>query len=135
MSWVMEMLQGIPVNAVLREKILLIEEKIKRFEDEKKRLEDEVVSLRKENNSLRAQLTPLALDLEYTEECGVLWKRRPNGTFHYQPYCPICKIAMTKYTPSIVGGYAPKYKFRCPKCVLVSDVYETDAPEIIKSLT
>jgi regulator of replication initiation timing len=55
MSWLTDTLQGIPLNAVLREKISLVEQKLKDMELEKKKLEERVTELDKENSGLKTE--------------------------------------------------------------------------------
>ena len=135
MSWLTDLLQGIPINPVLREKLALAESRIKLTENENASLKADNDRLRIENKALKSQVEASALSLEDTEERGVLWKKRMNGSFHPQPYCPLCKLAMTKYSAYIIAGCEPDYKFRCQKCKFVSDVHEKEAPEIIASLS
>src|SRR5438874_1465726 len=56
MGWLMEMLQGIPLNAVLRERVTLAEQKYKDLESENKKLKEQVETLASELASLRGQV-------------------------------------------------------------------------------
>jgi hypothetical protein len=56
MGWISDLLQGIPVNAVLKERVALAEQKFKDLEAQNKALSDKVASLLVENDALKAQV-------------------------------------------------------------------------------
>ncbi len=56
MSMITDILQGIPVNAVLRERITILEQKFKELEEANKALEEEKATLVKEKGELQSVL-------------------------------------------------------------------------------
>lgn len=56
MSWISELLQGIPLNAVLKERVQLAEEKFKTLEDENEQLKTRIQQLEDENKVLVSEL-------------------------------------------------------------------------------
>jgi hypothetical protein len=141
MSWFWDLVKELPITGVQRERLQLAEDRIKQMEADNKRLKEEVTSLRIDNDSLRAQLSSLPTTQEYVEERGLLWKRRVGSGFHPQPYCPVCKLGMTKDNPPFIMNMATgesstvRHKYQCPKCKLKSDVLVKEAPDIVAGLT
>jgi hypothetical protein len=105
MGWLTDLLQGIPLNAVLREKLNTAEKKFTDLEEENNRLNERVAALTKENEELKRQIAnaPVA---------GVPPSEKPenrNGLYYFPgepntPYCPLCyetkgkKHVMSKFS-------------------------------------
>jgi hypothetical protein len=91
MSWLTDLLQGIQLNPVLRERLALAEQKFKDIETENKHLTEKVAAITKENETLRQQI-------EQAPVAGVPPKEKPqiwNGLYYFGGdvsvmYCPRC---------------------------------------------
>ncbi len=81
MNWLNDLLQGIPLNAVLRERLALVEQ---RFKD----MEEKLTAVIKERDELKRQIAeaPAAMPTEKPEI--------RNGVYYFagdeSPYCPRC---------------------------------------------
>ena len=56
MAWLSDLLQGIPLNAVLKERVALAEQKFKDQEGEMNKLKAQVATLAADNEALRKQI-------------------------------------------------------------------------------
>ena len=56
MSWWSDLLKGIPLNEVLRERLALAEQKFRDLEDENNKLKDRVAALTAENKTLQGRV-------------------------------------------------------------------------------
>ena len=97
MGWFTDLLQGIPLNAVLKEKIGLFEQKYKDLEAEKNKLELQVATLAAENAALKQQIAEKDHSPAFVEYRGVLWKKDLDG--QYMPCCPKCKSHLVQIPP------------------------------------
>jgi predicted nuclease with TOPRIM domain len=89
MSWLSELLQGVPLNAVLRERVALAEQKFKEIEQDKKKLEEKVSALEAENADLKQKIAAAA-DQASREKPKFKWG---CYVFEGEPdrlYCPAC---------------------------------------------
>ncbi len=89
MGFFSDIMQSIPVNAVLRERITLAENKIKDLETENKKLKDQVAVLTTENEELKKKVAAFEATKQ-REEPEV-----HNGLYYFggnrsQAYCPRC---------------------------------------------
>jgi hypothetical protein len=91
MGWFMDLLQGVPLNAVLKERVALAEQKFNDLEERNKQLQEQVVALTAENASLKNKLeqAPVAAvpPKETPEVFGGLYY---FGGDHTHPFCPKC---------------------------------------------
>jgi hypothetical protein len=83
MGLITDIIKGLPLTAVLEDKLRQLE---KRYEA----IETENQQLRTENRRLRSKLDDLAKNSEYEEIEGLLWKRKADGGLESKPRCPIC---------------------------------------------
>ena len=90
MGWLSDLLQGVqsvPLNSVLRERVLLAEQKFKDLESENKELTERVAALTAENASLRQQVEEHAQ--QKAAKPKVKW-----GCYVFEGdeklYCPAC---------------------------------------------
>jgi FtsZ-binding cell division protein ZapB len=97
MVFIDSLLQGIPINAVLREKLDLVKQKYNELEIENQKLNEHVSALKTENGDLKKQLAAFQVEQKFIQQEGVLWKKEPNGK--YLPYCPICKTVLSPIPP------------------------------------
>jgi hypothetical protein len=127
MSWWTDLLQGIPLNAVLKERLALAEQKFNALEKENKELRGQVEALTAENASLKEERDSLRTEEEFVERRGVAWKKEPDG--HYLPCCPKCKTALSKIPP-----WKPD-TLKCSSCKFVAPFHPREVAEIAKSLS
>jgi hypothetical protein len=64
----------------------------------------------------------------FVRERGVLWKRRPGGSFHDEPYCPSCKLPLHPFPPGSDDMLA------CPKCIFIALFRPSKSKEILDLL-
>src|SRR5262249_10309329 len=91
MGWLTDLLQGLPVNPVLRERLALAEQKFKDMEAENKRLKEEVATLAEENEGLKQQIerAPVA-SAPPKETPRIMYGLYSLGGDMSTPYCPRC---------------------------------------------
>jgi hypothetical protein len=91
MGWFSDFLQGIPVNAALREQLKLAEQRFKDMEDENARLKEQVASLTAENEDLKRQVqqAPVAA-IPQKESFEVMYGCYYFNNDSSKLYCPRC---------------------------------------------
>ena len=89
--------------AILKERIALANDKYAVLESENKILHAQIDALKLDNGKLKEQaraleekLSYISTSQEYVEGSGALFKRLPDGSWDYTPYCPACKTAMVQ---------------------------------------
>ena len=90
-KWIGEL----PVADVLKQRLELVKEQYESLEAEVAKLRDENSVLRHRVTELESSLRNVAVDAEFIELRGALFKRKPNGSFHDAVYCPRCKGPMS----------------------------------------
>jgi len=91
MSWWSELLQGIPLNAVLKERLALAEQKFKELEEENDRLKEQVIALNGENEALRKKVEQATVAaLPPKERPGIMNDCYYFGDDRSRLYCPGC---------------------------------------------
>jgi hypothetical protein len=120
-----EFLAGIPVNAVLRERIATLIE-------DKERLSKRVIELEQENAKLvklasesKRQILAAASADEFVEHRSALFKRKPGGGYSETPYCFDCKRPMSSHM-----GMLP---YIC-KCGYAADFTGADLHNVMRGL-
>lgn len=108
---VSDILQGIPVNAVLRERIELAAERLKAAEEKNVELQKKVTALEKDNRKLKNQVSEKAKLNEFIEHRGALFKRKGANGYHNAVFCRKCKGTMIS-----LEGVLP-YSCDCGACV------------------
>jgi len=106
-----EFLSGIPVNAVLRERIALLLEDKQRLEKQVKELQEANAGLVKDCGTLRSQLAGYQAAAEYVEHRGVLFKRQARGGYALIPYCAACHVPL---------GSVEGLHMSCAKCRFIA---------------
>lgn len=91
MGMIDDFLQGIPLNAVLRERLALAEQKYKDMETENKELKQRVASLTTEVATLAEKIAKAPVASEQPKEKPEVI----NGVYYFDgdkstPYCPRC---------------------------------------------
>lgn len=122
MGWISDLLGGIPTAAVAHERIALLETKFADLETENRQLKQEVDRLTRENATLRGQLPAD----DFVASRGVLFKRKADGTFEPDAYCPECRRALS--TPA---DFFPPH---CSRCHFSAPFKRNDIPAIIRDL-
>ena len=96
MGFLSDLLSGLPVNTVLRERLALLENELKNCAEEKFELEKELAEalaeLAKTKRQLHAEREAAAQEM--TEEMGALFKRRPGGGYFDVVFCPRCRLSI-----------------------------------------
>ncbi|HTU91633.1 MAG TPA: hypothetical protein VMF69_16235 [Gemmataceae bacterium] len=114
MGWLSDLLQGIPLNSVLRERVALAEQKFREVEEENKRLMEEVAALTKENGELKREIADAPIAVTPPKEKP----ENRNGLYYFAgeestPYCPRCyETAGKKHVMSAV----PHMGHQCTVC-------------------
>jgi hypothetical protein len=97
MSWMTDILQGIPVNAVLKERLALAEQKFKDLEAGNKSLQDQVVAIKTENSALKEQLAQIAL--KESDKPELMYGCYYFGGDNTKLYCVACYETKCKRYP------------------------------------
>lgn len=113
MGLITDIIKGLPISAVLEDKLRQLE---KRYET----LEIENKEVRSENRSLRTKLDSLTKSSEYEEIEGLLWKKKAAGGFESKPRCPIC----SNHPPLFDFPPGEKMFWNCPTCKGTFDYVE-----------
>ena len=101
MDWLAELLKEFPSLSVAKERLQYWQDKYNTLESENDRLRRENEQLDKDNAKLKSQVETLQTSEGFVESEGVLWKRKPNGEYEKNPYCPICKLVMSPSPPMV----------------------------------
>ncbi|MFA6716993.1 MAG: hypothetical protein WCS27_16555 [Victivallaceae bacterium] len=124
MSNFMEILSGIPINSVLRERIELLKEIYVLKEKEIDELRKKLTQSEKEREHLLKQLTEQSETKQFVEYLGAYFKKNHKGEFEQVVYCPKCKLS----TFDAINA------FNCPECHWRSPFESYELPKIIKEL-
>jgi hypothetical protein len=119
MGWLSELLQGIPLNAVLKERVALAEQKFKDTEAENKQLKEKVATLTTEIEELKRRITKAPVAIEAPKETPTL----KDGLYYKGddgPFCTGCYDSATKLIRLIDGARDEQEIFgirrKCPIC-------------------
>lgn len=88
---IQDLLVGVPINPVLRERLQLIQDAEKALKERIRALEEENADLKKAACEMAQQIQAHVALAEYVEHAGALFKRKPGGGYHLSVYCPSCK--------------------------------------------
>ena len=121
-KWIGEL----PVADVLKQRLELVKEQYESLEAEVAKLRDENSVLRHRVTELESSLRNVAVDAEFIELRGALFKKEPNGSFHDAVYCPRCKGPM-----SSLEGAVP---YRCSQCKTMVDFTGDELNAVRKEL-
>jgi hypothetical protein len=103
MGLITDIIKGLPISAVL-------EDKLKEAEKRYERLETDNRQLREENFTLQKRINELTKSDDYVEVEGLLWKRKVGGGFEGKPRCPICP------NHPVLFDFPPRVHWNCSKC-------------------
>jgi len=128
MEWLDEILRDYPETAAAKDRLKYWQDRYNTIEKENEKLRQEVDRLRRENIDLQNQIERQLKTAGFIESEGVLWKRKPNGTYERNPYCPICKVVMTPSPPMLPTVIS------CIKCSFTAPFIPDNLNEIISEL-
>jgi len=74
-------------------------------------LQQEVHRLQQKIQELQKPAQPKE---DFVEQNGLLFKRKPDGSFHHAAYCPRCKMPM--------GSKFPEFTLQCPPCNTMGNI-------------
>lgn len=95
---------------MLKERVALAEQKYELLEQQNE-------NLKLENARLKAEITTLKNAVpssEFIEARGVLFKRKANGTFDGEAYCPDCERVLSTFEESVFPPSCSRCKFQAP---------------------
>ena len=101
MEWLDDLLREHPEAEGARERLKYLQDRCNAIEKENEDLLHEVDRLRRENSEMRSQIDGQLNAGGFVESEGVLWRKKPNGEYEQNPYCPICKVVMTPSPPML----------------------------------
>src|SRR4051812_31791535 len=81
-------------SVVLKEHVGLLNAKLALLKEQIERLEEENAILTEKCADLEAKVAHQTASVEYVEEAGALFKKKPGGGYSETPYCPTCRSAM-----------------------------------------
>ena len=122
MAWLTDLLKEYPALNVARERIALAEQRYNHSNVKTKCSSKKPLAQERELESLRRQVP----STEWVEARGVSFKRRGDGTFEPDAYCPECKRAM-----NALSSFMP---LLCSKCEYVAPVQTSLLAEIVAGL-
>jgi len=125
MGFIDNLISGIPINPVLRERLLLVEEKYKLLEKEKVELQEKVTGLEQHLAECIQQLSAYVGQEEFIEHRGALFKRSPSGGYVNSVYCPKCHNSVGSH------GDLPFY---CIPCKWLAGFKKNELNLVIQSI-
>ena len=82
--------------SLANDQYVILEKKISVLESENERLKFDNEECQKQRRALEEKLSHISTSQEYVEGSGALFKKLPDGSWDYTPYCPACKTAMVQ---------------------------------------
>lgn len=128
MNWLDEILREFPAIAVAKERLEYWQKRYDALEQENISLKQENERLKRENADMRSQIEGQLKTAGFVQAEGVLWRRKPSGEYEKNPYCPVCKLAMTPSPPMLPTILS------CIRCSFTAPFRPDDLPEIIAGL-
>jgi hypothetical protein len=117
-------LAGIPVNSVLRERVELLKDLYVAKEKEVEDLKQELAQVKKDHKEALKQLADQSKTEQFVEHRGAYFKKNADGEFEKTVYCPKCKQS-TFYRMNM---------FNCTACHWHSPFNESELSSIISKL-
>lgn len=125
MGFLADILKDLPTVGVARERIALVEQKYELLERENEVLKHENARLKSELDAMRRQVP----STEWVEARGVLFKRKSDGKFEPDAYCPDCKRALSG--AAMHDLYFPQ---SCSKCGFTAPFLKDETSAILAEL-
>ena len=82
--------------SLANDQYVILEKKVSVLESENERLKFDNEECQKQRRALEEKLSHISTSQEYIEGSGALFKKLPDGSWDYTPYCPACKTAMVQ---------------------------------------
>ena len=82
--------------AILESENTQLKAKVSILETENAALKLDNKECQKQRRALEEKLSHISTSEEYVEGSGALFKKLPDGSWDYTPYCPACKTAMVQ---------------------------------------
>jgi hypothetical protein len=122
MGWFTDLLKQYPALEVARERLALADEKYESLGRENETLKLDNARLRRELEALRSSIPRT----EFVESRGVLFKRKPDGTFGPDAYCPDCERVLSTFEESVFPPSCSRCRFQAPffKCDIQAIIAE-----------
>lgn len=134
MTWIMELFKEIPLSSIITERLNLVEERYKLIQDKNAWLESENTRFKEDNARLRAEVDQLHIlhpPKSFLDAHGVLWKESADKRIEPLPYCPKCKLALSKPARAELPGWP----LLCSLCHFKAPFYQDDIDRIIAELS
>lgn len=127
MASLTELLAGIPVNAVLRERLALIKDQAESLEQEVVNLKKQLAEKNRQLSEAQRKLSERAAEQEFVKASGVLWAILPSRDGYEEfPHCPVCRLPM-----SALEGF---FHFECSRCQFLSPFKGDDLKAVMAKL-
>lgn len=115
MGWLIDFFKEVKLTVTQRKELIDAEREIDRLREKNAGLEKAKAELSKKVMELEKELAEhIAFHEQFTEDKGVLFKRKPSGGYFEVVYCPHCRIPLS---PAHRDGRRD-YPFLCSKCNL-----------------
>ena|ERR1700722_4441811 len=114
MAWLSDLLQGIPLNAVLKERIAYEEKRFKDLETENKRLKEQVSALTEENDGLKKMIEQVPVAVAPPKELPeIMYSSYYFNGDNTKLYCAGCYDSLGK---KHLMARMPGMGFKCTVC-------------------
>ena len=128
MDWLDDILREHPEAAAAKERLKYWQDRYNVLEKENESLRREVDRLKRENDEMKSQIERHLKTSGFVEEEGVLWKKKVDGEYEKNPYCPICRVVMTPSPPMLPTLLS------CIRCSFTAPFRPDDLKKIISKL-
>ena len=129
MNWLDEILRDFPdADDSLKERLRYWQDRYNDLEKDNETLKHDNDRLTRENAELHGQIDGQLKTTGFVESEGVLWKKKADGRYERNPYCPICKLVMAPSPPML-----PVY-ISCIKCSFNAPFKPDNVDRIISEL-
>ncbi len=128
MNWADDLMKEFPEISVAKKRLEYWQERYNELEKENERLKHENEELTRESARMKKQINEQLQTAGFVEAEGVLWKKKANGQYERNPYCPVCKLVMSPSPPML-----PVF-ISCIKCSFTAPFKPDYLQEIISEL-
>jgi hypothetical protein len=110
MGLLTDILKEIPTSGVLKERVALAEQKYDLLEQQNENLKLENARLKSELAAIKSAVPSSA----FMEARGVLFKRKANGSFEPEAYCPDCERVLSTFEEMVFPPSCSRCRFQAP---------------------
>ncbi len=121
-----ELINDYSHDSTLRPRLVFLGNKVAKLVKEHTALKKEFADVSNQLANSDARQSKKVSKGELLEYQGVLFMRKPDGSFQDSPYCPTCKNPMEKFDGFI--------KYNCLQCGITTAFTDKDLPDILKEL-